>query len=253
MRHSGWVFVVCLFSMAFAGSVAHGQCDPGGGLGGVGPDVIVGVLTGPDSYGNAGGYYAYSCGTTSCNIGTEELLWFANNPNHPVIAQNMYRLKDGRFQMIGMSWLKHGFTALNENLCGTCSPTPGTTLGVGCSDPYTSGLNGSQGLLGPRSQVNATTGFFTLFLACVSSVQFGGHSCRVVSDGVDPFGFFFGINNLTLRPGVIFWAATGQEWKAVFQFHLLHSATYTYFAASGLRWENGKRELWSCPHSVDRC
>ncbi len=134
---------------------ASAQCDPGNGLGGTGPDVIVGELTTPNSYGNAGGYYAYSLGTTSCNIGTGELDWIASNPNHPVIAQNMYRLHDGRFEHIGMSWLKHGFTALQGNSCGCGCTSSGTgaRLGVGCSDPYGAGLNGSQGSLGPRSEV----------------------------------------------------------------------------------------------------
>jgi hypothetical protein len=89
------------------------------------------------------------------------LNWIANNPNHPVIGQNVYRLNDGRFQQIGQSWLKHGFTALQLNLCCTCqSSGTGTRLGVGCSDPYGSGLNGSQSGLGPRSEVNAYTGAF---------------------------------------------------------------------------------------------
>ena len=55
------------------------QCDPGGGMGGNGADVIVGELTGTQSYGNSGGYYAFSVGTTSCNIGDIELLWHAND------------------------------------------------------------------------------------------------------------------------------------------------------------------------------
>ncbi|MBT5738963.1 MAG: hypothetical protein HN891_04645 [Planctomycetes bacterium] len=131
------------------------QCDPGGGLGGTGADVIVGELTGTQSYGSAGGYYAFSVGTTSCNIGTEELLWIANTNQHPVIGQNMFRLKDGVLEQIGMSWLKHGFTALQGNTCGCgcASSGTGSRLGVGCSDPYGASLNGSQGSLGARSEV----------------------------------------------------------------------------------------------------
>lgn len=62
-----------------------------------------------------------------------------------------------------MSWVKHGFCALQGDLCGTCTPAGSgcpAALGVGCSDPYSSGLNGSQNYLGPRSQINATTGSF---------------------------------------------------------------------------------------------
>lgn len=125
-----------------------------------GPDVIVGDLTGPANYGRLGNIAAYAIGTTSCNIGDVPLNWFANSTRHPVIAQNVYVLHNDRMRQIGMSWLKHGFTALQQTLCSTCSPTAGTTLGVGCSDPYSAGLNGSQNGLGPRSEVNAATGQF---------------------------------------------------------------------------------------------
>ena len=92
-----------------------------------------------------------------------------------MIAQNLYRLKTeaagpGRFEQIGMSWLKHGFTALANN--EYCSGEAGTGctfegghgsgkwLGQGCSDPYSASLNASQGNLGPRSQVNPSTGVY---------------------------------------------------------------------------------------------
>lgn len=127
-----------------------------------GPDVIVGDLNGLANFGASGSLAGYAIGTTSCNIGDAELQWQASNPNHPVIGQNIYRLEDGRFEQLGLSWLKHGFTALQEDLCCDCqSSGTGTRLGVGCSDPYGAGLNGSQGGLGPRFEVNAATGAFT--------------------------------------------------------------------------------------------
>ncbi|MDZ4756435.1 MAG: hypothetical protein SGJ11_18330, partial [Phycisphaerae bacterium] len=151
-----------------AAAVAHagGSND---GAGRIGPDVMVGSLPNISKYGTVGGISAYALGTTSCNVGDEILLWcdtnvqgLCNNTQHPVIAQNMYRLKDGRFEQIGMSWLKHGFCALSGSLCDTCNADPFgcDALGVGCSDPYDSSLNGSQGGLGPRSQVNPVTGAF---------------------------------------------------------------------------------------------
>jgi hypothetical protein len=124
-----------------------------------GPDVIVGDIHDAMSYGSLNNMSAFAIGTTSCNIGTAPLSWVPDpSPNHPVIAQNLYRVKDGRIQQIGLSWLKHGFFALNGNLCGNCKSPPGNALGVNCSDPYSAGLNGSQGALGPRSQVNPSTG-----------------------------------------------------------------------------------------------
>ncbi len=137
--------------------------------GAIGPDVIVGDLWGGydapnmlSRYGTENGITGYAVGTTSCNVGDQRLKWFAGTPEHPVIAQNFYRLKDGRFEQIGLSWLKHGFYALSQNLCRSpgCNVTDGTYLGVGCSDPYDAPLNGNQNMLGPRHQVNPKTGVF---------------------------------------------------------------------------------------------
>ena len=127
-------------------------------------DVIVGDLPSVFTWGESrdGSIAAYSVATTSCNIGTAELLWDRDTADHPVIGQNLYRLRDGRFEQIGMSWLKHGFFALQGTLCATperrCRPTshPGRQrLGVNCSDPYSATLNGGSGdhMLGPRSGV----------------------------------------------------------------------------------------------------
>jgi len=138
----------------------------GGGGGVIGPDVIVGALIDMATYGGitSGGQtiMAYAIGTTSCNIGDALLDWYAAPDNrHPFIPQNMYRIKGGRIEQIGAGWGKHGFTALQQSLCATCSPaSSGTWLGIGCSDPYTASLNGSQSGLGTRSEVNAATGVF---------------------------------------------------------------------------------------------
>ncbi|MBS0196922.1 MAG: hypothetical protein JSR77_09200 [Planctomycetes bacterium] len=127
-----------------------------------GPDVFVARLTDIGYYGSTGAVTAYSVGTDACNNGDVPVIWIQNGVQHPVIAQNMYRLKNGRFEQIGQSWLKHGFSSTNSGTCGTCTQPPmgSQQLGVGCSDAYGSGLNGGQGYLGPRSEVNATTGAF---------------------------------------------------------------------------------------------
>jgi hypothetical protein len=132
-----------------------------------GPDVIVGAIPDVARYGatTVGGVniMAYAFGSTSCNIGTSQLSWYANTANHPVIPQNAYRIKNGRIEQIGMSWMKYGFCALQQTLCGTCAPAGSgcpSLLGIGCSDPYTASLNGTQGDLGPRSKVNPSTGVF---------------------------------------------------------------------------------------------
>jgi len=129
------------------------------------PDVIVFKISGTANYGPTGGLRAYSVGTTSCNIGTDILVWQAGNNQHPVIGQSMFRAAPGqnghiRFEQLGQSWLKHGFCALDLNECGNCQGTGCSSLGIGCSDPYTASRNGSQSSAGPKWQVNATTGFF---------------------------------------------------------------------------------------------
>ena len=146
-------------------SAAHGSALNAQPLGAVGPDVVVWDLQSYTNYSASGGYDAYSIGTVSCNVGDEPLLWLSNNNQHPVIGQSMYRLAPGpnghpRMEMIGQSWLKHGFCALSQSECGPCQATSCSTLGVNCSDPYTASRNGSQSTLGPKFEVNATTGVY---------------------------------------------------------------------------------------------
>jgi len=130
-----------------------------------GADVITGDVVGVSKYGvvNVGGvdWTGYALGTTSCNVGTAGSPpepWVQATNQHPVIAQNLFRLKGGRFEQIGASWLKHSFSTINNGICGSCSGPTGSQLYVGCSDPYSSSLNGGQARLGPRSEVNAYTG-----------------------------------------------------------------------------------------------
>jgi hypothetical protein len=147
-----------------------------------GPDVTVAELIDLGKYTNSGpvnGFHAYAIGTESLNRGDQDIAWCNSSvcqggtvdEDHPVIAQNLYRWKTdatrpgGRFEQVGMSWLKHGFTALaGTEFCASCTfeagHSSGDWLGMGCEDPYWAGLNGSQGSLGPRSEVNATNGQF---------------------------------------------------------------------------------------------
>lgn len=142
----------------------------------IGPDVTVYDLPNITNYGTSGGIRGYSVGTTSCNMGDTPLSWCdqgggcgggTTSADHPVIGQNIYRLKDGRFDQIGASWLKHGFVSLNNSAAGcgngTCvnPPLDGNQLGVGCTDPYGSSLNGSRPM-GRKSEVNATTGVYPM-------------------------------------------------------------------------------------------
>ncbi len=172
-----------------------------------GQDVIVGSIPNISKYGSVvvsgQTIMAYALGTTSCNIGTAQLEWFASPDNrHPFIPQNFYRIKDGRLEHIGASWGKHGFTALQQSLCGTCqASSTGTYLGIGCSDPYSSSLNGSQSGLGCRSEVNAATGVFpgTINSGMPSASATIGRRLQVNANDLNP----------TLNPGAI-WIAEAQ-------------------------------------------
>jgi hypothetical protein len=133
---------------------------------GIGPDVIVGSLNSVMNVTAVGGVDALAIGTTSCNVGSAILDWVANTNHHPVIRQNLYRYRvvagAGRFEQVGMSWVKHGFGAAQDSFCCACQPGgDGQHLGVGCSDPYDASTNGFQSILGPNWQINAHTGFFT--------------------------------------------------------------------------------------------
>ena len=159
------------------------------------PDVIVGSLPSVQKFGASGTISAYSVATTSCNQGNDFLLWQANNNNHPTIGQNMYRvanLENGctRIEQIGMSWLKHGFCALQGTLCGSCSnPAPGgcaDRLGWNCSDPYSAGLNGQQSNLGPRHEVDASTGFFPYPFNSPAYPAVIGRRLNVLTADLDP-------------------------------------------------------------------
>lgn len=132
-----------------------------------GPDVIVGDLPGLAQFGSAANnQVGLAVGTDSCNAGTVNLNWNALPSNdHPVIGMNLYRMSGGadnteRFEMIGHSQLKHGFTALTQNICGFgCNGVGGSQLGSGCSDPYSASLNSGPNL-GSKAWVNPFTGFF---------------------------------------------------------------------------------------------
>lgn len=168
------LFSLALLAISLVGRTpaAHAQASCGSSTG---PDVIVGDLIGWNKYGTvvtgAGSISGYAFGTTSCNYGNAVLPWIANSNQHPVIAMNAYRLKGGRIEQIGMSWVKHGWGASAFSACCTCiNPNNFEALGIGCSDPYDGGTNGIQegffsgGVrvsgLGPRSEINPHTAVF---------------------------------------------------------------------------------------------
>lgn len=180
-----------------------------------GPDVIVGDMPAMVQSGSSGTQVGLAIATTSCNAGVVDLDWFAlPNNDHPVIPQNLYRMSGGpsnndRMEQIGQGWMKHAFTALTGNVCGFgCNGTGGSHLGSGCSDPYDTGLNGSQTGIGSRAWVNPFTGFFpntTNPNGNPTSRDHSGHSHngtshRVLVEQADL--------NTSLNPGATYFAET---------------------------------------------
>ena len=171
------------------------------------PDVTVIGLSGIINHGAVGGVRAYSIGTVACNSGTAPLEWCnesggcgegTTDDDHPVIAQNLFRLEGGRFQQIGMSWLKHGFRSTNDPdpACGDCVQPPlvSDQLGVGCTDTYSAGLNGSRPL-GMRSEVDAATGTFPYPFTEKPPEDRTSQRIRVSESDLDP----------ALHPGARYW------------------------------------------------
>lgn len=143
-----------------------GPADPPNFTSGV-LDVSLGALADVQQVAHAGtfpnGAVAVAMATTSCNLGTVDVPWLAPmDEQHPVIHMALYRLLAGRFEQIGVSWMKHGFYALSSSDCTQCqNPSDGTFLGVGCSDTYDVANNSSRNELGPRVEVDPFAGTWT--------------------------------------------------------------------------------------------
>jgi hypothetical protein len=137
--------------------------DPCGST--IGPDVITGAITNIQNAPAENGLDSFTLGQTSCNIGDAVVKWEGPTPFHPLLCETFYKYEvvagAGRFEEIGIGWLKHGFAADTGSLCCECqNPLDNQILGVGCSDPYVASQSGTQSSLTPRWQVNVHTGVF---------------------------------------------------------------------------------------------
>lgn len=156
-----------------------------------GPDITIcqwyglTMTIGASTYRN-GSIVGLTGATTSWNIGNVNAKWEQSpDSDHPVIAINLFQLKDGRFRQVGANWVKHGFFALSNTQCGAhpflggnCRSTNGSSLGVGCTDTYSAQLNGSHTYLGPRFEVNPWTGVWNY---ANSGFQTGGLPTLAIS------------------------------------------------------------------------
>ena len=171
-----------------------------------GPDVIGGDLSSLQQFGSNGNQVGLAMGTDTCNGGDQALNFFAMpNTDHPVLAQNLYRMSGGtanneRFEQIGQSWGAHGFFALQSNGCGFgCIPAPdGTHLGAGCSTADTASINSGPNNLGSRAWLNPFTGFFPSTANDHTGHTHTGTSHRILVNGSDL--------NTTMNPGATYYA-----------------------------------------------
>ncbi|MGD2108750.1 MAG: hypothetical protein PVI86_05100 [Phycisphaerae bacterium] len=151
-------YLLIVAGVTLAGWSAARAAEAGGAIG---PDMIVGDLYAVLRFGRVDDITAYAVGTNVCNVGDQRVDYVSYTNQHPVVGQGMYRLRDDRFEQIGMSWLGHEFYAVNGNLCGPCDDlTHGDELGVGCSAPNSAFINGVQGNMSLRSDLDAHTGYF---------------------------------------------------------------------------------------------
>ncbi|MGE4618512.1 MAG: proprotein convertase P-domain-containing protein, partial [Planctomycetota bacterium] len=126
------------------------------------PDLIAGEHSQMSQLGREGDEVGLMLQSVCCNHGDEPLDWHGNpDPRHPFMVFNLYRVSDDRIVQVGSSWAKHApGPATTADACGFgCTiPTDPYTLGIGCSDIYSAGFNGTQTVLGPRSEIDPWTG-----------------------------------------------------------------------------------------------
>lgn len=148
----GWFLIAGVFMLGLPCTVTlrADECTPPSN----GPDAVVMDIVGTQYWATISGVSAFSFGGDMLNKGNAPLAW-----NGQVgIAQNAYRLKDNRFEQIGMSWVKVVAIAATDSTYCSCIPSAGALLGIGCSDVYEATVNGEQSFLGPRSTVDAFAG-----------------------------------------------------------------------------------------------
>src|SRR5437867_2113873 len=91
-------------ALTLTNSSSHAQCMPHTGNGTpplqcckpVGPDVIVGDLQEFANFtvGTTSTIDVFSFGTTSCNTGDAPVTWVASTNKHPVVGQNIFKMKN---------------------------------------------------------------------------------------------------------------------------------------------------------------
>jgi len=150
------------------------------------------------SWGSKDGVAAFSSSNSNCNPGDQKTIywdWGVYGDKGSLVGQQAYRLKNDRFEQIGMSWLKYAWAgAHGTNTCSSrcCYTGSNDHLPAGCIDVYSATNNANQAAFGPRSHVNRVTGeALALIASCYDPQQPGGidNICgrlQVAHDDLDP-------------------------------------------------------------------
>jgi len=206
-----------------------------------GPDVIGGDLPSLQQFGSNGTQVGLAMATDTCNSGDQELNFFAlPNTDHPVLAQNLYRMSGGtanneRFEQIGQSWGAHRYFALQSNGCsfGCIPASDGTHLGAGCSTADTASIDSGPLNLGSRAWLNPFTGLFPSTADDHTGHTHTGTSHRILVNGSDL--------DTTMNPGATYYAemqyVTPHEyaWCQAHpgQCNMYNNASYRQFSVAG--------------------
>lgn len=156
--------------------------------GDVGPDVQYRDIVDYANHGNVGGIRAYTFGTGTCNVGTQNLAW--TNTTTPGVAFNLFRLANGRLEQIGLSFAKTACCAAAGTGCGmACNGQGGSVLGAGCLDVYGAGWNQQQSRLAARSAINAWSGAFAGYSTATGNAIF--KRCQVMQTDLQTAGALY--------------------------------------------------------------
>jgi hypothetical protein len=225
------------------------------------------------------GKTGFAMSTTSCNVGTAVIDWYAPmDKRHPVIAQNLYRIMNNRFEQIGFAWLKHGFLSTNSNGCGTCQQPPGggNQLGLNCSDTYGTFNNSDRFYLGERKEVNPLAGtwecrksWFSNYIDdCVrrnngSGLDAVAHRLEVLDADLNVTGAEFWYeayyltkddinkyNNVGYRRATVNW--TGSQWSTTTNTNLVRDIALKVWDPNAVRaTPNSEGDVWVGVRTID--
>lgn len=126
-----------------------------------GPDVIISEISSAGAWtptGAINGMRAYTFGAGFCNIGDQGASWDAAGPNHPIVAHAVYRLYEGRFEQLGVSWASHEPLPLPSAICSSCAWAGPAVLGPGCGTTTFATYTALPANLGGRFVVDPVTG-----------------------------------------------------------------------------------------------